>query len=214
VRIVSVNIGNPREIAWKGQIVATGIFKNPVEGRVRMRMLNLDGDGQADLTVHGGPSKALYVYPAEHYGPWRRELPALSLPWGMFGENLTAYGLLESDVRIGDRFRIGSTEVAVTEPRMPCYKLGLKFGRDDIVKRFLARRRTGFYLAVLKEGQVAAGDSVQRIGRDPGGVTVADITHLYVGKVWSGELLQRAIDLDVLPEGWRAYFQARIKRAR
>lgn len=128
MRIVSVNVGLPREVAWKGRIEVTGIFKLPAPGRVMMRTLNFDGDRQADLTVHGGPSKAVYVYPAEHYAYWREELPGVDLPWGMFGENLTTRGLLESDVSIGDRLRIGQAEVVVTEPRLPCYKLGLKFG--------------------------------------------------------------------------------------
>ena len=124
MKIVSVNVGLPREVTWQGKVVTTGIFKEPVDGAVMMRTLNLDGDAQADLTVHGGPSKAVYAYPSEHYGYWRRDLPGVDLPWGMFGENLTSEGLLEEAVYIGDRFRIGGTEVMVTEPRMPCYKLG------------------------------------------------------------------------------------------
>jgi MOSC domain-containing protein YiiM len=214
LRIVSVNVGLPRKVVWKGKIVTTGIFKNPVDGRVRMRTLNLDGDGQADLTVHGGPSKALYAYPSEHYAYWRGELPGMDLPWGMFGENLTTYGLLESHVRIGDRFRIGSAEVVVTEPRMPCYKLGLKFGRDDIIKRFLASRRTGFYLAVLREGEVGAGETIQPVSQDPLGVTVADIAQLYASKRGDVELLRRAILVEALPESWRIYFKAKIRKAR
>jgi len=214
LRIVSVNAGLPREVIWKGEVVTTGIFKDPVEGRVRIRTLNLDGDGQADLSVHGGPSKAIYVYPSEHYAYWRDELPGVSLPWGMFGENLTTHGLSEIEVSIGDRFQIGSVEAMVTEPRMPCYKLGLKFGRDDIIKRFLASRRTGFYLAVLKEGEVRAGDTVRRISRDPRRVAVADITHLYASKPPDVELMRRAILVEALPESWRIYFQARVRKAR
>ncbi len=214
MRIVSVNAGLPREVTWKGKSVTTGIFKDPVEGRVRIRTLNLDGDRQADLSVHGGPSKAIYVYPSEHYAYWRDELPGVPLPWGMFGENLTTHGLSEIEVSIGDRFRIGSAEAIVTEPRMPCYKLGLKFGRDDIIKRFLASRRTGFYLAVLKEGEICAEDTVRRIGRDPRRVTVADITHLYASKLADVELLRRAILVEALPESWRTYFEARIRKAR
>ncbi len=164
--------------------------------------------------MHGGPSKAIYVYPSEHYAFWREELPGADLPWGMFGENLATHGLMEIEVGIGDRFRIGSAEVTVTEPRMPCYKLGLKFGRDDIIKRFLASRRTGFYLAVLKEGEVGAGDAIQRISQDPNGVTVADITHLYANKLGNGELLRRAIRVEALPDSWRTYFLARIRKAR
>ena len=214
LRVVSVNVGLPREVVWKGRVVRTGIFKEPVEGRVAARALNLDGDRQADLAVHGGVSKAIYVYPSEHYAYWREELPGVELPWGMFGENLTTEGLLEGAVAIGDRFRIGSAQVVVTEPRMPCYKLGLKFRRDDVIKRFLASRRTGFYLAVLNEGEVEAGDRVERLSRDPHGVTVADITHLYTRKPHDVGLLQRAISVEALPESWRAYFQDWVKKAR
>jgi MOSC domain-containing protein YiiM len=175
LKLISVNVGLPRDVVWKGKTVTTGIFKEPVEGRVMMRRLNLDGDRQADLSVHGGLSKAVYAYPAEHYDYWRKELPDMNLPWVMFGENLTTEGLLENAVHIGDRFRIGTTEVMVTEPRMPCYKLGIKFGRDDIIKRFLASGRTGFYFAVLQEGEVGAGDAIELISRDKNNVTVADI---------------------------------------
>jgi len=212
VRIVSVNVGLPRQVAWRGESVVTGIFKQPVAGRVIMRTLNLDGDRQADLTVHGGPNKAVYAYPAEHYAYWREELPEMTLPWGMFGENLTTQGLLEGEVSIGDRFRLGQVEVVVTEPRMPCYKLGLKFGRDDIIKRFLASRRTGFYFAVVKEGEVGAGDLIQHIGRDPHGVTVRDITDLYANKRGNVELLRRAVQVEALPRSWRTYFQARMRK--
>jgi MOSC domain-containing protein YiiM len=174
MKILSINVGLPREVPWKGRVVTTGIFKEPVDGRVMMRTTNLDGDGQADLSVHGGPTKAVCLYPGEHYEYWRTELPDMNLPWGMFGENLTTDGLLEDTVSIGDRFRIGSAEVMVTEPRMPCYKLGIKFGRDDIIKLFLASRRPGFYLAVLREGDVGAGDAIELIGRDENNVTVAE----------------------------------------
>lgn len=214
VRIVSVNVGLPRNVAWKGKIVSTGIFKDPVNGRITMRTLNLDGDRQADLAVHGGPSKAVYAYPSEHYAYWRNELPGVALPWGMFGENLTTDGLVEGEAGIGDRFRIGSAEVMVTEPRLPCYKLGLKFGRDDIIKRFLASRRTGFYFAVLRDGEVGAGDAIQRISRDSARVTVADITDLYASKLDNLELLRRVVQVEALPERWRNYFQAGLRKTR
>src|SRR6266480_681018 len=150
MKVMSVNVGLPREVEWHGKTVLTSIFKEPVTGRVRVERLNLVGDRQSDLTVHGGVDKAVYAYPSEHYGYWRAELPGVDLPWGMFGENFTTEGLLEEAVYIGDKFRIGETEVMVTEPRMPCYKLGIKFGRADIIKRFLASRRTGFYFAVVR----------------------------------------------------------------
>jgi MOSC domain-containing protein YiiM len=161
MRILSVNVGLPREVTWQGKLVTTGIFKEPVNAPVMLRTLNLDGDQQADLTVHGGVDKALYVYPSEHYGYWRAQLPGVDLSWGVFGENFTTEGLLEETVYIGDRFRIGDAQVVVTEPRMPCYKLGIKFGRADIIKRFLASRRTGFYFAVAREGMASAGDAIE-----------------------------------------------------
>ncbi|MCE3241731.1 MAG: domain containing protein, partial [Deltaproteobacteria bacterium] len=179
MRLISVNVGLPRVVTLKGDPVSTGIFKEPVAGRVMLRTLNLDGDRQADLSVHGGPSKAVYVYPSEHYDFWKRELPGLKLPWGMFGENFTSAGLFESELNIGDRFRVGSAVVMVTEPRMPCYKLGIKFGRSDIVKKFLASERTGFYFAVLQEGEVAAGDPIELIEQTDHSVRVSDITRLY-----------------------------------
>lgn len=211
MKIISVNVGLPREVVWKGRTVTTGIFKEPVEGPIRVRRLNLDGDRQADLSVHGGPDKAVYAYPAGHYDYWRGELPGMELPWGMFGENLTTEGLLEGAVNIGDRFRIGSAVLMVTQPRMPCYKLGIKFGRDDIVKRFLKSGRSGFYFSVLEEGEVSTGDRIKLISRDENNVTVADITGLYVSKKGNLDLLHRAVQVEALPEGWRGYFQHQIE---
>ncbi len=214
MKLVSVNVGLPREVVSKGKKVKTGIFKEPVAGRIRLRTLNLDGDRQADLSVHGGPSKAVYVYPSEHYGYWRQELPGMDLPWGMFGENFTTEGLREDQVNIGDRFRIGSAEVMATEPRLPCYKLGVKFGREDIVKRFLQSGRTGFYVAVVQEGEVGAGDGIERIGRDGNNITVPDITRLYVNRNYSQadlKMLRRAVALEALPESWRSYFAEKIQ---
>jgi MOSC domain-containing protein YiiM len=210
MRVVSVNVGKPREVAWKGKIVSTGIFKEPVTGRVAVRRLNLDGDRQADLSVHGGPEKAIYVYPAEHYQFWRNEFPNMELPWSMFGENLTVEGLQEDTVNIGDQLRIGSARVVVTQPRMPCYKLGIKFKRDDILKRFLVSGRSGFYLAVLEEGEIEAGDPITLIKRNENGVTVADITRLYTSDKHNLAALRKAVTVEALPEGWREYFYERI----
>ena len=210
MRVVSVNVGLPREVVWKRRTVSTGIFKEPVVGRIKVRQLNLDGDRQADLTVHGGPEKAIYVYPAEYYAYWRKEFPEMELPFGMFGENFTVEGLDER-VNIGDQFSIGSTKVMVTQPRMPCYKLGIKFQRDDILKRFLTSGLTGFYLSVLQEGEVETGDAITRIKRDENGITVEDITQLYAFDRQNIAMLQRAVAVEALPEGWREYFQERIE---
>ncbi|MEH2207177.1 MAG: MOSC domain-containing protein [Nostoc sp.] len=177
-----------------------------------MRSLNLDGDRQADLSVHGGKDKAVYAYPFEHYDYWRRKLPDMDLPWGMFGENLTTVGLLEDEVNIGDRFQIGSVEVMVTQPRMPCYKLLIKFGRADIVKQFLDSRLTGFYFSVLQEGQVGNGNTLSLISRDSNNVTVADITRLYAREAHDLELLHRAVQVEALPTGWRDSFQQQIEK--
>lgn len=196
----------------RGAAVSTGIYKEPVEGPVQLRTLNLDGDRQADLTVHGGPTKAVYAYPSEHYDFWRAELPDMQLPWGMFGENFTTEGLEESRVNIGDRFRIGAAELMVTEPRMPCYKLGIKFGRSDILKRFLASGRTGFYFSVTKEGEVAAGDRVELIGRDEHNVTISEIVRLYARDHRDVEAMRRAIAVEALPASWRDYFLQLIEK--
>lgn len=210
MRLVSVNVGLPRDVTWRGKVVTTGIFKEPVSGRIRLRRLNLDGDRQADLTVHGGPYKALYAYPAEHYAYWRQQLPDRDLPWGTFGENLTIEGLSEDTVRIGDRLRIGTAELVVTQPRLPCFKLGIRFGSPGMVKRFLASRRTGFYLAVLEEGEVGAGDPIALVSQGGTPVTVADITRLYVDGGEDIEGLQRAVRVEALPEDWRDYFRERL----
>ena len=207
MRVISVNVGLPREVTWKGKTIMTGIFKEPVHQRVKVRSLNLDGDGQADLTVHGGVDKAVYAYPFEHYDYWREELPNIDLLWGAFGENLTIAGLLEQGVCIGDRFAIGTAEVMVTQPRMPCYKLGIKFGRTDIVKRFLASRRSGFYLSVITEGEVGTGDELKLIYRDDHQITVTDILRLYTRELDDVNLLYRVTQLESLSTSWRDDFK-------
>ena len=208
IEVVSVSVGLPREVEWRGRTVSTGIFKEPVQGRVPVRKLNLEGDGQADLTVHGGPAKAVYLYPAEHYPYWEAQLTR-DLLWGMFGENLTTDGLLEDAVNIGDHFRIGTTELVVTQPRMPCFKLGIRFERSDMVKRFLVSGRTGWYFSVVQEGDVAAGDKIERINKDERGLTVADVAGLFVGD-GGEETLQRAVNHAGLPDDWRDFFRQRI----
>jgi MOSC domain-containing protein YiiM len=210
VQLVSVNVGLPREVVWHGRVVRTSIWKEPVEGLVHVSSLNLAGDQQSDLSVHGGKEKAVYAYPREHYEYWRRELSATHLAWGTFGENFTTEGLLEPDIRIGDRIRVGSAEFLVTQPRMPCFKLGVRFGRDDMVKRFLHSGRPGFYLAVIREGEVASGNSLEFVGRDEHGVTVADIASLYARDRDNEDLLRRAVDVPALPESWKGYLRKRL----
>ena len=212
MKLVSVNVGLPLDVIWKGRTVTTGIFKEPVEGPVSLRRLNLDGDRQADLSVHGGQDKAVYAYPSEHYAYWRDAVPGTELPWGMFGENFTTEGFLEDKLNIGDRFRIGSALVMVTQPRMPCYKLGVKFGRDDIVNLFLNSGRPGFYFSVLEEGEVEAGAAIELVARDHNNVTVGDIARLYVSERENTALMRRALAVEALPASWRKYFSKRLER--
>jgi MOSC domain-containing protein YiiM len=212
MKLISINVGRPRLVMRAGETVSTAIFKTPVHGRLMLRTLNLDGDRQADLNVHGGPTKAVYAYPSEHYEFWRRELPDTELAWGVFGENFTTEGLTESVVRIGDQFSIGEAVVMVTEPRMPCYKLGIRFGRSDILKRFLASGLTGFYLAVVQEGAVGAGDQINLIRPSEDAVTVADIVKLYTHDGNDADALRRAIQVKTLPESWRKRFQQQLEK--
>jgi MOSC domain-containing protein YiiM len=209
MRVISLNVGLPREIEVEGGSVLTSIYKDPVDRRLRVTTLNFEGDEQSDLTVHGGVDKAVYAYPSEHYEGWRRELPEVEFPRAVFGENLTTEGLLE-DVRIGDRFRIGTAEFVVTQPRLPCYKLGIRFGRMDILKRMLKNGRTGFYFAVTTEGEVGAGDAIELIERSSETLTVADIVNLYTSNAKDQELLRRAIESTHLPESYRDYFRKRL----
>jgi MOSC domain-containing protein YiiM len=208
--LISIQVGVPRIVKLEGEEVSTGIFKAPVEKRLRLRHLNLEGDQQADLSVHGGQNKAVYAYPSEHYAFWKKALPGVDLPWGAFGENFTTSGLLEKDVCIGDRFTIGAAEVVVTQPRLPCFKLNLKFNRDDMVKRFLASHYSGFYLRVLREGEVGAQDEIVPIHRDENRVSVLDTLRLYLHESNSSELRQRALQVEYLPPSWRKEFSEQV----
>ena len=198
-----MNVGVPREVVWLGKTVVTGIFKDPVDFPVMLRTMNLEGDRQADLSVHGGVAKAVYAYPEEHYGFWRGELPGMDLPPGMFGENFTTRGLSEETVHAGDRFRMGEAEVIVTQPRLPCFKLGIKFRRNDIIRRFLESRRTGFYMAVLRGGMVAPGDGVELLSADAQGVSIADLVRLHLPGEKDPDVLRRARKVEALPESWK-----------
>jgi len=210
MKLISVNVGLPRNVNWEGKIVQTSIWKDPVAQRTFVSKLNVDGDRQSDLSVHGGADKAVYVYPSEHYSYWRSNLPDVLLPWGAFGENFTTEGLLEDHIRVGDRVQIGSAEFVVTQPRMPCFKLGIRFDQMDMVKRFLKSKRTGFYLAVLREGEVGAGDPIQFVDRQEGGLTITDIVNLYTVDSENQDLLRRATLLPALPDGWKEYFRKRL----
>lgn len=211
MKILSLNVARPRLVVYRGTSINTGIFKTPVSGPVQLRTLNLDGDRQADLTVHGGPNKAVYGYPSEHYEFWRQELPGMPLPWGMFGENFTTEGLTESDLHIGDRLQIGSAVIVVRQPRTPCYKLAAKFEREDILARFLSSGRSGFYFSVEREGTVAAGDLFEFLSQAPQAISIAEMNRLFVEDRYNIDLLEKAIATPALPEEWRDYY---VKRER
>lgn len=213
MRVVSLNVGLPRTVSWRGKLITTGIYKEPVAGPVPLRTLNLDGDRQADLRVHGGKDKAVYAYPSEFYELWAREQPEVRFGPGVFGENLTTEGLLDENVAVGDRFRIGTAELVVTQPRLPCFKLGIKMGRDEFVTEFLERGLYGFYLAVTREGEVEAGDPIVELERDPRRFGVAEVARLYVRGRSDVEEMRRAADLEALPESWRNYFDRRVAAA-
>jgi MOSC domain-containing protein YiiM len=210
MKIVSVNVGLPRTIQWKGLEVTTSIFKSAVSGPVMLYRLNLEGDRQSDLENHGGCPKAVYAYPSEHYEVWREELPGIDLQWGSFGENLTTDGLREEDTFIGDHFRIGQAIVMVTQPRIPCYKLGLRLGRDDMVKRFLASSRSGIYFSVVEEGFVAIGDRMERIKEDEERISVADVNRAFANGDDHLSVMRRAVQHRVLPPGLREHFLTQL----
>lgn len=212
MKLISLNVARPRLAIYKGTTISTGIFKKPVAGPVLLRSLNLEGDQQADLSVHGGPYKAVYAYPSEHYPFWRQELPNLDLPWGMFGENFTTEGLAEDDLHVGDRLQVGSSVLMVRQPRVPCYKLAAKFQRDDILQRFLLSGRSGFYFSVEQEGRVAAGDLFELVSRNEEGITVAEMNRLFVREKYNPDLLRKAIATAALPQDWREYFLERMER--
>lgn len=203
MHVISVNVGRPRTIQWHKKTVLTSIWKSPIEGPVAVAGINLFGDEQSDLTVHGGPNKSVYGYATEHYAYWRHELPDAELAWGAFGENLSTVGLLETDVAVGDRFRIGSVELIATQPRLPCFKLGIRFGDDRMVKRFMASRRSGFYFAIAKAGTLQAGDAIERVSRPSDPVTIADIVGMFAGDINDPALARRAIAADALPTFWK-----------
>jgi len=211
MRIISLNVGRPRLHAYKGVTMSTGIFKEPVAGRIMLRRTNLDGDRQADLTVHGGPDKAVYGYPSEHYAYWRERFPGHELPWGAFGENFTTEGMLESGLSVGDRFRVGSAVVQVKTPRLPCFKLAAKFQRDGIIEEFLESGHCGFYFSVVEEGEVGAGDEFQFLGGETPTLTILEAFRLYLPDATDADMLRRAAATKALPEGWRRRFQSRLE---
>jgi MOSC domain-containing protein YiiM len=209
MRVASVNIGMPREVECKGRKVVTGIFKSPVAAKLTVRRLNIDGDGQADLTVHGGRDKAVYAYPSEHFGPWSERLGRELTP-GNFGENLTTVGLLEDAVHIGDEFRVGTARLVITQPRMPCYKLGLRFDDPGMVKTFLQAGKPGIYFAVLEEGVVGPGDPIERVAEDGSRITVTEMFRLVLDHDAAPDALRRLLGVPSLAAVWREELEERL----
>lgn len=226
MKIRSVNAGRPRTVSWDGREVTTSIFKEPVAGRRRVTALNVEGDRQSDGRVHGGPAKAVYAYPFEHYAYWAPLLAVHPMTPGTFGENLTLEGWLEESVHIGDHFRAGDAEFVVTQPRLPCFKLGIRLGDQALVARFMESGRTGFYLSVAREGEIGAGDGFDRVAEDPRRVSVRDVWRLHFeGVPASGgaasaptpvdrELLAHALTIEALPPFWKKGFARRLGEVR
>ncbi len=212
-KVISVNVGGVRQVAWKGRTVATGIFKTPVEGPVRARGVNLEGDDQADRTVHGGPDKAVYAFPAEHYPAWREAFPSIEMPWGAFGENLTTRGLLEQDVRVGDRFRVGTVELTVTQPRMPCFKFAIRMGDPRVLRHMIETGHTGFYFTISREGELQAGDAIEHLDRPDGALPIATLNRLYRDEAIDAATLRKAADAPGLPMMWREWLHQRAQQA-
>lgn len=213
MELLSVNVGLPQVVPYKNKTATTGIFKKPVQGRVMLRRHNLDGDGQADLDNHGGIDKAVYVYDWEYYNYWQSVLGRNDFVFGQFGENFTVTGMLDHQVHIGDVFRIGEATVEVTQPRVPCYKLGIRMEIPDFPKQFLTSRRIGFYLRVLEEGKVGAGDKIERIKLDPSQMTVETVCHLLYFESDNVSAMQKVVEIEALSSGWRDSFFQKLQRS-
>ena len=217
MKVVSVNVGLPQKIQFNNQLITTSIFKHPVHKKVKLSKLNLEGDAQSDLSVHGGVDKAVYSYPVEHYDYWRKIYPDMDIHFGMFAENLTTHGLHEGEVNIGDTYIIGSSRIVVTQPRMPCYKLGIRFGKMDIIEKFLNSLRSGIYFRVTREGELTEGDEIKLLSRDKNGVSIRDIVRLYKKKNYNDsefQLLERTTKLKFLPQNWKRHFEQEIDKAK
>ena len=210
MKVLSIQVGRPQQLTWEDAPVLTSIVKHSVTGPVRVGTLNLAGDEQSDLTVHGGAEKAVYAYPSEHYPYWREQLPEIDFPPGAFGENLTTEGLIETALAIGDQLHIGTAQFVVTQPRLPCYKLGVRFQRRDMVKRFFKSDRMGFYLRVVRPGTIAAGDAIELRPTTEPRLSVADVVHLYTTERANRDMLRRASQLTALPAHWRERFRAQL----
>jgi ferredoxin-NADP reductase/MOSC domain-containing protein YiiM len=207
-RLLSVNVGLPRDIRWNGKTVHTGIWKDPVQGRRRVRRLDIDGDGQGDLVGHGGEHRAVFVYQVESYRYWEKRLGRSDFTYGQFSENFTVEGLLDDEVCVGDRYRIGSALFEVTQPRVTCYRIGIRMNEPRMAALLTSSGRPGFYLRVLEEGEVGAGDPIVKLGEDPERMTIEQLNALLYLPGHPRDELERALRIRALPAGWRGSFEA------
>jgi MOSC domain-containing protein YiiM len=214
MKLISVNVSLPRDVPYRGGTIRTGIFKQPVDGRVMVRRLNIDGDGQGDLKVHGGRDMAVYAYPVEHYAFWEKQLGRHAFPCGQFGENLTVQGFMEGDTRVGDTVQVGGALLQVTQPRIPCFKLALRLETGtDFLKRFLDSGRAGYYLRVIQEGEIGAGDAIERLDPDERSATIEEFLQTYLHGKEDAARLRRVLSSRDLGAGWRDHFTERLRKA-
>ena len=207
MKLVSLNVGRPQEKLWNGKTVLTSIFKKPVSGRRRVSYLNIEGDEQADLKVHGGVNKAVYAYDLSHYAHWKKILPRDDWEYGMFGENLTTSGLVDDKVRVGNIYQVGSAKLQVVQPRFPCIKINIRFNLPDMIERFIAQGRNGIYCKVLEEGFIEQEDPIQLVELSPYPVTVSQYAECYYSKGADRQVLQTLISIPFLPERHRTVFE-------
>jgi len=209
MQVISINTGQPKTVQWKNQTVTTSIFKNPVQGSVNVNQLGIESDTQSDLSVHGGKYKAVYAYPSENYVYWERELPHFSFQWGTFGENLTTLGLTETEVCLGDRYKIGTVELKVVQPRFPCMKIGVRFEDPFMVKRFLDSRLSGFYFQIVKEGTFEEGDSIELLEK-VAGISIRSFVDIYASKTPDLDKVQAVLEDPHLLDHWKEYFESKL----
>ena len=207
MKLLSLNVGTPQVVDWNGKTVRTSIFKSPVSGPRKIFFLQVEGDEQADLRVHGGANKAVYAYDVSHYQHWKTVLPREEWPYGLFGENLTTEGLPDTEARLGDQYRVGTALLQVVQPRFPCTKLNVRFGLPDMMERFMAQKRNGIYFRVLQEGTVQAGDDIELAEKSAYAVTIQDYVNCYYAKQKNKDLVETILSIPFLPEGQRRAFE-------